>query len=120
MAELPFNPELGEELLGLATIVLNAALMGVDETAVRPGATGELKIKRIINFEKFENEFNSSNLMAAWGGEVGGGDETTLTGDAGTFLKLMMALLLLEAEAGAEAVLLCVTIAEELGFIEVV
>lgn len=100
MAELPFNPELGEELLGLATIVLNAALMGVDETAVRPGATGE--------------------LMAAWGGEVGGGDETTLTGDAGTFLKLMMALLLLEAEAGAEAVLLCVTIAEELGFIEVV
>ena len=118
MAELPFNPELGEELLGLATIVLNAALMGVDETAVRPGATGELKIKRII--KKFENKFNSSNLMAAWGGEVGGGDETTLTGDAGTFLKLMMALLLLEAEAGAEAVLLCVTIAEELGFIEVV
>ena len=52
MAELPFNPELGEELLGLATIVLNAALMGVDETAVRPGATGELKIKRIIKIRK--------------------------------------------------------------------
>ena len=66
------------------------------------------------------NSILQTNLMAAWGGEVGGGDETTLTGDAGTFLKLMMALLLLEAEAGAEAVLLCVTIAEELGFIEVV
>lgn len=41
-AELPFMaPELGEELLGLATIVLKVALIGVDEEAAA-AVTGEL------------------------------------------------------------------------------
>lgn len=66
--ELPFMaPELGEELLGLATIVLNVALIGVDEEAA-PAVTGELV-------------------------DAGGGEDKT--GDEGGCFKFIALLLLL-------------------------
>ena len=86
---LPFiaaTPELGEELFGLATIVLNAALMGVDEEAVAEAGTG---------FEP------GAPPLTAAGGVVTSGAPTTeggteATGDAGTLLTTELTLICFE------------------------
>ena len=46
---LPFNPELGEELLGLATMVLNAVLMGVDEPIEGGAEAGRVEAAAVGN-----------------------------------------------------------------------
>ena len=78
---LPFiaaTPELGEELFGLATIVLNAALMGVDE-AVAEAGTG------------FEPAVAAGGVVTR-GASTGG---TEATGDGGTLLMELITLPLL-------------------------
>jgi len=88
---LPFianatTPELGEELFGLATIVLNAALMGVDDrTVVAEAGTG----------------FEPVPPLTAAGGVVTSGAPTTeggteATGDAGTLLTTELTLICFE------------------------
>ena len=72
---LPFiaaTPELGEELFGLATIVLNAALMGVDEAVAEAAPTGST-----------EPGLEPAGGVVTRGTCTGG---TEATGDGGTLL----------------------------------
>ena len=83
---LPFiaeTPELGEELLGLATIVLNAALMGVDEACVaNAGGTPGFEPGSPLPV------WAGGGVATSWGcappGPCTGGTEAT--GDGGTLL----------------------------------
>ena len=83
---LPFiaeTPELGEELFGLATIVLNAALMGVDEACVaNAGGTPGFEPGSPLPV------WAGGGVATSWGcappGPCTGGTEAT--GDGGTLL----------------------------------
>ena len=83
---LPFiaaTPELGEELFGLATIVLNAALMGVDEEA--EAGTG---------FEPRAPPLAAGGVVTSGAPTTEGGTEAT--GDAGTLLTTELTLICFE------------------------
>ena len=83
---LPFiaaTPELGEELFGLATIVLNAALIGVDEACVaNAGGTPGFEPGSPLPV------WAGGGVATSWGcappGPCTGGTEAT--GDGGTLL----------------------------------
>ena len=101
---LPFKPvpELGEELLGLATMVLNAVLMGVDEPIEpgggRPGAADEAvlpvgaveAVTAVVPLPPVE--------AAATEAEEGNGTDVVEAGTLFTTLLLLLLRTLLEFE----------------------
>ena len=78
----PVTPELGDELLGLATIVLNAVLMGVDVPPVE-GAGGTAEVTAAVVLLPLE---------------VGGNADAVEAGTLFTTLLLLLRTLLLEFE----------------------
>jgi len=95
----PDTPELGEELLGLATIVLNAVLIGVDEPTVEAAMGGTADVIADCNAAVTALLFPVLELADDG---IGSTDDGVVMEEAGTLfttlLLLLRTVLLLEFE----------------------